>query len=640
MERNKKTLLPQTLLLTLHLVCAVRTEGCPRQHDNLTCYNDFNRTITCVWNSTDVSDLAGTMCTIHAEMVFNGERRKYSSSCDLEPIDVSTPALKKCSLVFNRDRRVRNSFQSFHVLSFNLRCNPAGPGLNMDYKPSCHIKLNPPEKPEINFTTISWIPMVTRNRFFESFTSQLQWKREDQPWSEAITLEKQNDWDFEAELDEDLLIKGETYEARVRVHPADNSFKSTWSDWSPTASWVSPIGKPKPPEVSWNGLGVTVIGAAAFTLFLAIVLFKTDRTTWIYMVKRIRGPPVPNPAKSFLQDVNFQSWLSPHFTNEFQSFLKPVEFVSVELTCNVDGVAPYGPEMALQEKMKSKSSHNSTNPSFSNPSYTDVDPPPPITSLTAGNLEPCPADTPYGPVGSQSEAKTTEQDRKVEGRGKEMEILQLLSKGSSNREMMQVILDYNKVEKLQAEHGKLQSLDSGVCSREEVSQESLEADSINVTDSHDEEPQGKEEREKENGKDVDFRKLFGNISGGGIFSKGSIQICSDYERVQKLQTDSNELLSLDSGVSSGGEEQVSQEESSEDVDKSTESTSFLFPPSLSSALPCSLPFLAPLPFSFSGPGLSPAQQPCHMLGRIAQMSTSRSVEPSGDGYMPVTQEQN
>eukprot|EP00064_Thunnus_orientalis_P014204 superscaffoldBa00002440_g14245 len=59
-------------------------------------------------------------------------------------------------------------------------------------------------------------------------------------------------------------------------------------------------------NVFWNGLGVTVIGAAAFTLFLAIVLFKTDRTTWIYMVKRIRGPPVPNPAKSFLQDVNFQ----------------------------------------------------------------------------------------------------------------------------------------------------------------------------------------------------------------------------------------------------------------------------------------------------------------------------------------------
>ncbi|XP_067441470.1 uncharacterized protein [Thunnus thynnus] len=637
MERNKKTLLPQTLLLTLHLVCAVRTEGCPRQHDNLTCYNDYNHTITCVWNSTDVSDLAGTMCTIHAERVFTG--RGYSSSCDLEPIDVSTPALKKCSLVFNRDRRVRNSFLSFHVLSFNLRCNPAGPGLNMVYQPSCHIKLNPPEKPEINFTTISWSPNAIKGHL-GSFASQLQWKREDQPWSEAIEMDKQNDWDFEAELDEDELIEGETYEARVRVQPAVEGLESTWSDWSPTASWVSPIGKPKPqpPDVFWNGLGVTVIGAAAFTLFLAIVLFKTDRTTWIYMVKRIRGPPVPNPAKSFLQDVNFQSWLSPHFTNEFQSFLKPVEFVSVELTCNVDGVAPYGPEMALQEKMKNESSHDSTNSSFSNPSYSHLDPPPPVTSLTAGNLEPCPADTPYGPVGSQGEAKTTEQDRNVEGRGKEMEILQLLSKGSSNREMMQVILDYNKVEKLQVERGRLQSLDSGVCSGEEVSQESLEADSINVTDSHDEEPQGKEEREGENRKDVDFRKLFGNISSGGIFSKGSIQICSDYERVQKLHTDSNELFSLDSGISSGGEEQVSQEESLEDIDKSTESTSFLFPPSLSSALPCSLPFLAPLPFSFSGPGLSPAQQPCQMLGRIAQMS--RSVEPSGDGYMPVTQEQN
>lgn len=306
----------------------------------------------------------------------------------------------------------------------------------------------------------------------------------------------------------------------------------------------------------------------------------------------------------------------------------------------MDGFAPCRPDVALLEKKRTESSYDSTNSSFSNPSYSHLDPLPPVTSLTAGNLAPCPTDSPYGPVGGQGNGNTAEQDREVEERRKDEEILQLLTRRSSNSKPIPVIFDYNRVEKLQAERVRLQSLDSGMCSGEEVSQESLEADSINMTDSHDEVPQAKEEREGDNGQDEGFRKLFGN-SSGGIVCKGSIQVCSGYEPVQKLQADSNELLSLDSGVSSGGEEQLSQEESMEDIDKSTESTRFLFPPA-SCALPCMPPFSTSLPFRFSGPSFSPAQQPlpCHLLERIALMSTSKSVEPSGDGYMPVAQKQS
>lgn len=303
----------------------------------------------------------------------------------------------------------------------------------------------------------------------------------------------------------------------------------------------------------------------------------------------------------------------------------------------MDVVAASGPEAALLEKMRSESSYDSTNSSFSNPSYSQFSPPPPVSSLTVGTLELCGADTRCGPVGSQGEGKNAEQDRdKV--RGKEVEILQLLSKGSNISEPMPVNSDYEKVEKPQVERFRLQSLDSGVCSGEEVSQESLEADSINVTDSHDEGPEGKEEREGRYGKEIDFKKLFGG--SGSILGKGSIQVCSDYERVQR--DDSPEFPSLDSGIISGGEGQMSQEESLEDIDKSTESTSLLFPPPPSSALPCSLPSFTPLPLNFSALGSSPAllPLPSHILERTAPMSTNRSVEPSGDGYMPVRQEQS
>ena len=54
--------------------------------------------------------------------------------------------------------------------------------------------------------------------------------------------------DCEALLDEDQLIKGETYEARLRVQAVAPRIESAWSEWSSTASWVSLIGKIKPSE--------------------------------------------------------------------------------------------------------------------------------------------------------------------------------------------------------------------------------------------------------------------------------------------------------------------------------------------------------------------------------------------------------
>ncbi|XP_026159543.1 uncharacterized protein LOC113128432 [Mastacembelus armatus] len=633
MERNKKTHV--FFLLTLVHVSAVRMD-CPKLPDNnLTCYTDYNHIITCVWNSTYVAE--HEVCKIYAQKKGARKNSKFAKrECDLKPFDDTTPALKKCSMDLNK----RSAFQTSDMWSINLRCDPVKPSLNISFtipfKPHCQIKLNPPEKPEVNFTTVSLL-LRDSSRDISIFRFELEWKQENLPWSDLSVQKKtiQGDANNKAELDPDMLIKGERYEARTRVQTGDYSIPS---DWSPSALWVSPIGKPKPPpsDVVVGVSGIVITVAVTFTLILAVVFLKADKTTWVYIVKKIRGPPIPNPASSFLQDGNFQDWFSPHFSSEsFQSFLKPVEFASVEVTSKVDVVAPCKAEVALLEKMRCENSYESTSSSFSNPSYSHLCPPPPISSLTAGNLEPCAADTPYGPVGKASEAENTEQDKEEDGR-KETEILALLSKCSRNNEPVQMISDYEKVEKSQIERFRLQSLDSGVCSGEEVSEESLETDSISVMHSHDEGPERKKEEEKEkitNGIEQEFQNLFGG--SGGIIGKGSIQVCSDYECVQKLQPDSPELPSLDSGVSSG-EEQVSLE----DVDKATESTRFLFPPPPPFCpLPCSMPSFPQLPLKFSGPDPALLPLPSQILARIA-LSPSKSVEPSGDGYMPVRQDTN
>ncbi|KAK2918627.1 hypothetical protein Q8A73_002998 [Channa argus] len=608
-------------------------DDCLSLPDNeLSCYTDYNRIITCVWNSTYVSEQTEAECMIDATKKAKYMSKFTKKTCKLEPI--SEPASKKCSMDIGK----RKAFYENDFWTIELKCNSMNQSLKMDFRPVCNIKLNPSGIPHINFTTVSWSTQDGRLSSLKFFRSHLQWKQQDQSWSDPSVQDKIKECtsSCEAELDPDLFILGETYEARTRMKATIG--KSTWSEWSPTTTWVSTIGKTKPPtETARHVLGMIVAGTVTFALLLAAVLFKTDKTTWVYIVKRIRGPPIPNPAGSFLKHVDFQSGLSPHFTSQtFHSLMKPVEIMPVEVTSPVDAVTPKK-EAALLEKIRRESGSGSSSSSFSNPNYSPLCRLPPISSLTAGNLQPCASDTPYGPVGIQCKSENEEQNKEEERR-KEIEILELLSKGGESSGTVQVISDYEKVEKLQIEHMGLLSLDPCVTRAEEISEESLEDDTSNVNDSYDKEPEDKENEEEEDQmvKAKHFHALFGGT--GGVFGKGSIQICSDYERVQKLKVEP-ELPSVDSGVGSGGEEQVSQEESPDDVDKSTESTRFLFP-SPSCPSPSSLP--SSLSPKFLRPGLSPVvlPLPAHFLGRTGLMSTPRSVEPSSDGYMPVKMEQS
>ncbi|XP_060949780.1 uncharacterized protein LOC133026823 [Limanda limanda] len=496
----------------------------------------------------------------------------------------------------------------------NLDCGPAKKILTIFFKPSCHIKLNPPGKPGVNGTTASWISNVGKGQRISYYSAQLQWKRWDQSWSDPSvqkkqTIDKTCKRDCTAQLNDDLLALGEKHEARVRVMTNEKDYWSTWSEWSPTASWVSPVGTTRPPSQLISsltgGILAVIIGGAALASILAVILFRTEKASWVY--EKMRGP---DPGKSFLKDANFQSWLSPHLANEAFLSSRKVEVISsVEVVSSVDPATLCCKEAALLAKMRSESICQLNSSIFLNPSYSHLCPPSPFLLPDGGDLQPSASDAPHGAGHSLGDVKSAEQVREEE-RMKELEMRLLLSKGNNNSEPRPVVSDYEKVEKLQDECFRLQRLDSGMCSGEGVSQESLEADHISANESHDKAPE-----EKQGGSGpVDFQKLFAGT--GRVFGKGSIQVCSDYEPVQRQQPESPELPSMDSGVSSGGEERVSHEESMEDEDKSSESTHFLFPPPLaSSALPCS--------------GISFPQQ---------FYGLSPSLRPSGDGYMPAKQD--
>ncbi|XP_029950453.1 uncharacterized protein LOC115390659 isoform X2 [Salarias fasciatus] len=563
MERNQKT--PVLLLLLFLQACRVKCHKCPSSPDpNLTCFNDFNHTMTCEWNSA--SDRSGTVCTLFAE---DNYPDSYSGSCELEPVDSSRPALMACSVDF----KTGYIFYRKDNVSLKVSCGREKHIVSISYKPYCHIKVNP-GKPAVNATTVSW---SMHHSSIKSWKYELQWKRGDQAWSEATVLKKENlmSGRFKVELEEEWLDRGQSYEARVRMMVEEGS--GPWSDWSPAASWVSPVGRSKqPPKAAgsvWQ-MSVAVAAAAAVLLLIgAVIMLK--RSTWVYVVKRIRGPPILTPPMSLLQDDTLQGWLQPYFTSDsFHSVLKPVEVVSVEVASAVDAVVPWKPQTKASTE---KGGFDSTGSNFSNPSYSDLcGGPPPVFPLFAGSLEACAADSPYGPVGSGAADRSGEEPRAEEE--KDVDILKLFCKENSGAESAP------DGEKLQVEHLRLQSLDSGVCSGEEVSQESMEADSIG---GHDEEADGGSAIK------VDFRTLLGSSS---VFSKGSILVCSGYEAVEKLSC-GPVLPRRDSNPPSSREEPE---------EKSPESTPLLLPP-------------------------------CSVLSQHALlMAAGSSVEPSGDGYTPVS----
>uniref|UniRef100_A0A0S7EKN5 PPUP8436 n=1 Tax=Poeciliopsis prolifica TaxID=188132 RepID=A0A0S7EKN5_9TELE len=106
-----------------------------------------------------------------------------------------------------------------------------------------------------------------------------------------------------------------------------------------------------------------------------------------------------------------------------------------------------------------------------------------------------------------------------------------------------VVSDYKQIPTIRAENGellRLLSADSGMESYEEASQESMEEDSIYMTEGHDDGSLSKES---------EIQKLFGGSRG--IFCQNPPQGFSGYKQVPTIQAESPELpraSCLDSGI--------------------------------------------------------------------------------------------
>ncbi|MEQ2163559.1 hypothetical protein GOODEAATRI_031446, partial [Goodea atripinnis] len=91
------------------------------------------------------------------------------------------------------------------------------------------------------------------------------------------TVKRKCKWDCEAQLIPSLLMKDETYEARVRVQAFYSDQSGNWSEWSPTESWVSQVGSPKPAsEWGVSSRGVLTLVALALLLAGIVLLIRKN----------------------------------------------------------------------------------------------------------------------------------------------------------------------------------------------------------------------------------------------------------------------------------------------------------------------------------------------------------------------------
>lgn len=321
-------------LLFIFIILCGTCQSSNSQTGDLTCVNDYMTNISCVW--WNYSNFSNQQCELEVNCKISPSSQSKSSRCELVPQNNLSNSPRSCFLFCEN---AYFFFLSKMVLS--VSCNGSLIS-SLHYKPGRHIKTQPPDKPVVNGSNVSWSKGSNFPKSIKKHEFQLQFKDAHTSWEMAKPgqLSQEN----YTQLNHDLLTVGEEYQARVRVKPVepktDGHFRGEWSEWSPAVSWRSEIGnlpvKPKEdsPKKRDNMPVIMIVG---FNLLLGLIIIPII----IYKVKKSSRPlkpiqHVPDPSKYFqplhtIHGGNFRKWLGgqnsvgPFLTPQSSDDISPVE---------------------------------------------------------------------------------------------------------------------------------------------------------------------------------------------------------------------------------------------------------------------------------------------------------------------------
>ncbi|XP_076147709.1 interleukin-21 receptor [Alosa pseudoharengus] len=413
----------------------------------LECYNDLIDNITCKLKGTDQLMEPQSECILTA-VETESDSHAIEAECVLKkPGGNFTECVLHIPFI--------GYFVAVITYDLEASCKNKAVASLKGYDPYYQmVKMPPPRMPTIENTTISWT--LCRTSLFEGkgrteivdYKSELQYRTDRQRWKDvkSITIQKETRRHLQEELK-----KGQRYHARVRVRPTYDENISTWSDWSPVASWDTPADLTEDLE-TWLIWWAT-IGALAVIVFLVVIMFMGAR--------KIKPSFIPDPAKYFdgLHSVhkgNFKTWLG-----SFQA----VDILSVEQ--QYEYTSPV-------EVLKGQTSSSFSNIQYFYGSQEIIKIPP---HPYPDNLEPCPEFSPYDDMKADRGSSTVDNADMSNKRNNSAGLTGSGSSGRTNVDLgpLQMSSSYKDLSRLREE---AQSPDSGVSvgsMDEESHEESLES---------------------------------------------------------------------------------------------------------------------------------------------------------------------
>lgn len=396
-----QSLMMKMMMIMVALMCFLSSA---QADQSLACQNNFTHSVTCVWNTSalNISDAVQpeTPCFLKVTLKKNSSKDKTSISQMFA--DPEQPQIRRAGVVF----KSRRPLTSLAVLQQVVWCdNYTNPVVKVEemVKDSV-VKVSPPQTLSIHGSTVSWNFNSTQHYMFE-----VQYRSAAQNWRD---VDKQQTTDTELHLPEDHLQLHQQYSIRLRVK-LERLQRAVWSDWSPEHTWTSTVGRQRHTtpaagvkimvadwSYSWAG---TVLTAVTLTLIIIFTLyFRYSTHKWMKHFSYI-----PDPSK-FFGDLNsshggnFKAWLGPvllreSFITADSELVSPVEVLRLQDAC--DSLSTHSHTHSGPMDGWDKSSKSSD---FSNSTYF-------LSQSSRGPghaLEPCSANSSYGPAGGISGLET------------------------------------------------------------------------------------------------------------------------------------------------------------------------------------------------------------------------------------------
>ncbi|KAM9780472.1 interleukin-2 receptor subunit beta [Neosynchiropus ocellatus] len=287
------------LVLLLSLPLALATP------QGLSCVNDLVSRVSCTWRNFSMDRTQD--CWISAETRVRKPGGAHAARCQL-----SRNTGPHCSLTFHP-----YEFNPMEVLpKINVTCGGTLVETLPQYAIKKHIQMNPPGLPHVsrmeNHTLIIWSPGHPFSQYIREFKFEAELHQSHE--SEELGVLQVRGPELRLEP---WQLKGR---CRVKVRVNADYTNSTWSEWSPTTSWVcsdpqSPGaggGVPKQTPNQTQTISWAAMSSLVGTVLVAILVLSRCMRSW-------KMKPVPNPSKYFqtlhsVHSGNLKKWLNPHST--------------------------------------------------------------------------------------------------------------------------------------------------------------------------------------------------------------------------------------------------------------------------------------------------------------------------------------